>query len=411
MTSRERVLTALNHQEPDRVPIDLGGTVMSGIMARALHDLRRRYGLEERLVKVYEVFQMLGEVEPDIAERLGVDVLPVEPPAIFFGLRRENYKPWTLFDGTEVLMPGRFDVDIAENGDWLLHEEGDPTKPIAARMPKDGHYFDMPDMLNSTGDFTPPPLEDVRAGRRIPDGEIEFLQGRAEHLRKTTDKALLLGCWGRLGLGSVGSWPDYLMLLAMDPDYIRGLHEVYTETANENVDRLYAALGPNIDIVGIDGADYGGQQGELFQPGWFEDLFAPFYKQQIDHIHAKTTWKTWKHTCGSVPHLVPMLAEAGLDALNPVQTSAAGMDPAWLKQNYGDRLTFWGGGVDTQKTLSFATPEEVAAEVEERIRVFAPGGGFVFNPIHNVQNGAPPENIAAAFETAQQAGRYPIGGC
>jgi hypothetical protein len=408
MTSRERVITALDHREPDRVPIDLGGAIMSGIMARALHDLRRYYGLEEKPVRVYEVFQMLGEVEPDVAERLGVDVLPVEPPAIFFGLKRDNYKPWTLFDGTEVLMPGQFNVDIAETGDWLLHEAGDPDKPIVARMPKNGHYFDMPDMLSASGDFSPPPLDKVRQKRRLPEADLEFLQERAAHLRKTTDKALLLGCWGRLGLGSVGSWPDYLMLLAMDQDYIRDLHAVHNETAAENIDRLYAALGDTIDIVGLDGADYGGQQGELFQPAWFEELFAPYYKEQINYIHAHTPWKTWKHTCGSVPNLVPLLADAGLDILNPVQTSAAGMDAAWLKKTYGDRLTFWGGGVDTQKTLSFATPEEVAGEVAERIRIFAPGGGFVFNPIHNVQNGAPPENIAAAFETAQQTGQYPL---
>jgi len=134
----------------------------------------------------------------------------------------------------------------------------------------------------------------------------------------------------------------------------------------------------------------------------------PFLRQQYEWVHRNTRWKVWQHSCGSIPRLIPMLVEAGLDALNPVQCSAAGMDPRWLKETFGDRLTFWGGGVDTQKTLPFGTPEQVAAEVEERIRIFAPGGGYVFNPVHNIQQGTPPENIVAAFDAARAAGRYPV---
>ena len=141
-------------------------------------------------------------------------------------------------------------------------------------------------------------------------------------------------------------------------------------------------------------------------PDWFEDLFLPCYQVLNDWVHEHTTWKTWQHSCGSIPHVIPMLVESGLDVLNPVQCSAAGMDPAWLKESFGDRLAFWGGGVDTQKTLAFGTPEDVAAEVEERIRIFAPGGGFVFNPIHNIQAGTPPENIIAAYEAARNADVY-----
>lgn len=141
-TSRKRVLAAVNHEEPDRVPIDLGGTIVSGIMAGPLHRLRQRLGLKEKRVKVYDVFQMLGEVEMDVIEKLHIDVLPIETPALFFEIKRENYKPGKLFDGTPVLVPGDFNVEIDEEGDWFLHEEGDPKKPIVAKMPKGGYYFD-----------------------------------------------------------------------------------------------------------------------------------------------------------------------------------------------------------------------------------------------------------------------------
>lgn len=409
MTSRERVLKALNHEEPDRVPLDLGSTVMSGIMAQALDRLRKHLALEPRPVKVYEIFQMLGEVEPDVAEALGVDVLPVEPLILFFGLRREDYKPWQLSDGTDVLVPGQFEVEDDGQGSWLLRHEGDPSQPVEGRMPKGGFYFDMPSKTDTHFDFVPPALDDVREQNRLATEELEFLQQRAERLRKETDKALLLGCWGKLGLPAVGSIPDFLLLMASDPQYVRDLFAIRAETALANLEELKTYVGDNIDILGLDGSDYGSQKSELFNPDWFAELFVPFFRQQNDWVHANTSWKTWQHTCGSIARILPMLVETHVDILNPVQCSAEGMDPQWLKDTFGDRLTFWGGGVDTQQTLPFGTPEEVAAEVAERIRVLAPGGGYVFNPVHNVQHGTPPQNVLAAYGTAREVGEYPIG--
>jgi len=408
MTSRERVLTALRHEEPDRVPIDLGSTVMSGIMAHALVRLRDHLGLPRRPVKVYEVFQMLGEVETDLIDRLGVDILPVEPPVLFFGLRRENYKSWTLWDGTELHMPGQFQVERDNDGSYLLHDEGDLAQPVVARMPADGYYFDMPSMLECHDDFRPPPLGEVSKENHITAEELEFLQARTERLRSATDKALLLGCWGKVGLPAVGSIPDFLMLMATEPGYVKDLFAVRTETALSNLEKLWSCLGDRVDIIGLDGSDYGSQRTELFSPDWFADLHVPYLQQQNDWIHANTSWKTWQHTCGSITRILPLLVDTHVDIVNPVQCSAAGMDPQWLKQTFGSKLVFWGGGVDTQRTLPFGTADEVAREVTERLRVFAPGGGYVFNPIHNVQHGTPPENILAAFDTARTAGTYPI---
>ena len=408
MTSQERVLLALDHREPDRVPLDIGGTIMSGIMAQALDRLRKHLGLEDRAVRVHEVFQMLGEVELDAVDRLGIDVLPVEPLVQFFGLRREGYKPWSLADGTKVLVPGQFEVETDERGDYLIRHGGDSAAPVEGRMPRDGYYFDMASMIDMHSDFVPPTMDEVRAKMLRNDAEIEFMRARAERLRKETDKALLLGAWGSLGLGGVGSIPDFLCLLATDRAYVQELFAVRTETAIENLERMWRHLGDSVDIVGVDGTDYGSQRAEMFSPDWFRELYVEPFRKQLAWIHEHTTWKTWLHSCGSIPEILPMLIEAGLDIINPVQCTAAGMDPQWLKDQFGDKVTFWGGGVDTQHTLPFGTADEVAAEVAERVRIFAPGGGFVFNTIHNIQHGTPPANIVAAYETARDVGTYPV---
>ncbi|MFH1904436.1 MAG: uroporphyrinogen decarboxylase family protein [bacterium] len=402
MTSRERVKKALNFEEPDRVPIDLGGTIMSGIMAHALDRLRKHLGLERRPVKVYEVFQMLGEVEMDVVDRLGIDVLPVEPLVQFFGLRRKNYKPWKLCDGTDVLVPGQFEVETNSEGNYLIHNEGDINKPVEGRMPKDGYYFDMSSMTETHLDFKPPSLDEIKKENHISGKELEFLQERAEKLRKETDKALLLGCWGKVGLPTVGSIPDFLCLMATDRTYVKDMFAIRTETAIKNMELLKEYLGDNIDILGLDGYDYGSQKAELFSPQWFEELFVPYFREQNDWVHSNTNWKTWQHTCGSITKILPMLVKTHLDIINPVQCSAEGMDPQWLKDTFRGKLVFWGGSVDTQKTLPFGTTEDVKNEVIERLRIFAPGGGYVFNPVHNIQHGTPPENIVTAYDTAKE---------
>ena len=377
---------------------------MSGIMAHALDRLRRHLGLERRPVRVHEVFQMLGEVEPDLIERLGIDVLPVEPQAIFFGLQRRDYKPWTLFDGTPVLVPGQFNVEDAGD-DWVLREEGDPGKPIAGRMPKDGYYFDAVGDQELHADFIPPPLAEMEADFRHPlaTAKLEFMARRARELRPT-GKALLLGDWFDFGPPGVGNLPDWLCLLAADPDYVARLFELKTEADLARLAQLRAYLGDDIDIFGVDGADYGTQRAEMFSAEMFEQFYLPYYTTIIGWVRAHTSWKTWKHTCGAARAFLPFFVAGGLDCLNPVQCSAAGMEPEGLKRDFGARLTFWGGGVDTQRTLPFGTPEEVYREVAERIRVFAPGGGFVFTAIHNIQAKTPPENIAAMFQAVRDCG-------
>ena len=413
MTSRERVLAALNHREPDRVPMDLGGSFVTGIAAQSLDRVRRRLGLEDRPVKVYDVMQMLGEVEMDLAERFQVDVLPVEPPSLTLGVRRGDWKPWRLFDGTDVLVPGQFNVEVSPEGDWLLRAPSRPDGPPIARMPKDGFYFDAINYGGWNPDFKPPDLARLRANLKgwfLSDETLCYMQDHARALRRSSDRALLLGSWGATGMHYVGTLTEFWCLLAEDPAYVRDLFALSAEAAIHNLEMMWQAIGTDVDIIAITGLDYGTQRREWFSAETFREVYMPALRAQFKWVHEHTPWKIFEHSCGSLPNLIGDLVDAGLDALNPVQTSAAGMDPVWLKKTFGDRLTFWGGGVETQSTLAFGTPDEVRAEVAERLRIFAPGGGFVFNPVHNIQANTPPENIIAAYETAKELGRYPISG-
>jgi hypothetical protein len=412
MNSRERVLKAINFEEPDRVPIDLGGSLTTGIMAGALVRLRRHMGLDGD-VKVYDAFQMLGDVAFDLVEAFGVDVLPVEPEAISFAhLLRRNYKPWTLFDGTPVLMPGAFQVEVSLKGDWLLYEDGDPSKELVGHMPKDGYYFDDRRITSIDPDFKPPTIESLRNSdwRRLDDDTLRYLQGKASNLRRNTDKALVMTNWGKAVLGPpmVGSLTDWLILMLKEPAYIQELMDLGAEIAIDNLQLYFEALGDDIDIIHIDGYDYGTQNREMFSPALFERFYEPCYAKQCTWIHQHTPWKIAKHCCGSITQIIEPMIRAGIDVLNPVQTSAGGMDAQWLKDTFGGRVVFWGGGVDTQRVFSFGSPEDVREDVAERVRIFGPGGGFVWAAIHNIQYNVPPENIVAAIETVHATGQYPI---
>lgn len=344
LSSRERVIKSLNHEEPDRVPIDMGSTFVCGIMAQALDNLRKYLGLPDKKVKVYDIFQMLGEVEIDVIERLNLDILPIEALYDeFFNFKRDNYKAWKLMDGTEVLMPGQFNVEVDNNGDWLLHEKADINKPVVGIMPKNGFYFDKPSISGYDLEFTSPSLESIKKENHLTNEELEYITSRAEKLRKSTDKALFLNQWLKLSNGWVGSIPNFLELLYLDRKYIKNLFDIRTETALKNLEKLKKYLKDNIDIIGLENDDFGMQTGEFFSPAIFEEFFLPAIKIKNDWIHENTNWKTFQHSCGSIVNLIPMIIEAGTDILNPIQTSARGMDPKLLKDKFGEKITFWGG--------------------------------------------------------------------
>ncbi len=421
MTSRERVIATLDHREPDRVPLDLGSSGTTGIMVTTYAKLREKLGINSTPPKVTEILQMLGEVELPALEALGCDILPVSLPSGFFGIPYRDWKPWRTFEGLDLLVPGQFDPIADENGDLLLSPGGDPGKRPRGRMPKDGYYFDIIPYQEPIDWHHLDADTFAEQFAVFDDGTLEHLRTQAEQLYDNTDFALL-GSFGGGGLGDmpvvmaseiespkgIRKYDDFLMAHLTHPDYIKEIYHRQTEVALANL-RLYReAVGARIAVIFVSGTDFGSQRGELISPHLYRELYLPFHKRINDWIHEHTSWKTFFHCCGSIYHLIPSFIEAGVDILNPVQCSAANMEPQRLEAMFGDRLVFWGGGVDTQRTLPFGTPEEVRQEAAERVRTFGPGGGHVFNAVHNIQAETPVENVLAMFEAAREHGRYPI---
>jgi uroporphyrinogen-III decarboxylase len=422
MTSRERVAAALAHREPDRVPVDMGGSVVSGIMATAYAALRRWLGIDGDPPKVCDILQMLAEVEAPVMEKLGCDVAGLLPLTRSFGIARRDWKPWRAFDGTEVLVPGQFNYRVDDNGDLLLSPGGDSTKTPSGKMPKDGHYFDMIERQEPFDWHALDPDEFAEQFTLLSDEELEYVRTRSEILHRDTDFAIL-GGFGGAGLGNlpevlaphierpkgVRNIEDWMIAHLTHPEYINEIFERQAERGIENLELYRQAVGDRIAAIFISGTDFGTQRGEFISPDLYRELYMPHHKRMNDWVHANTHWKTFYHTCGSVYHLIPDFIEAGVDVLNPIQCSAANMVPERLKQEFGGRIVIWGGGVDTQRTLPFGTPEQVSDEVAERLRVFAPGGGYVFGTVHNIQAKTPVESILAAFDTVRERGRYPVG--
>jgi len=400
MNSRQRVLCALDHREPDRVPIDLGGTRQSGIAAATYHRLKQRLGLAT-VTRVYDLYQVLAEVEQPVLERLGADCIGLNRPAVIFGIRNEGWKPWRLFDGTPVEVPGGFNPVTEPNGDLVL--PGPDGEPLA-RMPRGGFYFDRLDKYPGAAHADVDSLELPLLSAE----ECDHLHAQAEAYWQNTDLAVIapMGPPYELffGLGT-GDFQAWMITLATEPDYVRALYERLVEAWLENLRRFSDAVGDRVQVLQFND-DLGTQVAPFLSVKMFRELIMPYYKRGLDWIHQNTTMKVFMHNDGAIFDFIPTLIEMGVDILNPVQTTAAGMDPIKLKRQFGDRIVFWGAACDPQGTLAFGTPEQVAREVEENIRVFAPGGGYVLAPIHNIQPNVPPDNVIALFDTALSAGVY-----
>lgn len=414
MTSRDRVLAALNHKEPDGIPIDFGSTFVSGIHVSCVAALRQHYGLERKPVKVIDPGQMLGEVEDDLRRAMGIDVEGIFRRMNRFGFPNENWKPWHMYDGLEVLVPGEFNVTIDENGDTLMHPQGDVSAAPSARMPEGGYFFDAI--------IRQPPIDEDRLDPRNNLEEFGLVQDRElEHLEKEAERAArsgraVIGSFGGTAFGDISHVPgaalknpkgirdvtEWYVSIVTRRDYIHKVFAGQCEIGLANLERIAQKVGDRIDAINVCGTDFGTQTSSFCSVDTLRSLWVPYYRQINDWIHKNTRWKTFKHTCGSVAKFIPSFIEAGFDILNPVQCSAADMDPVALKETYGDRLVFWGGGVDTQKVLPFGKPEEVREMVLRRCEVFARNGGFVFNAVHNIQAGTPVRNIVAMIDAVAE---------
>jgi hypothetical protein len=422
MNSRERVRMAINHQEPDRVPLDLGGGPTSGMQVASVYLLRQALELDPpgTPVKVIEPYQMLGEIKPDLMQALGVDVVPLSARKNMFGFPNVNWKPWRLFDGTPVLVPEGFNTIPEENGDILMYPEGDRSVSPSGRMPAGGYYFD--------GIVRQPPIDETALDPRdnleefsfVSEEDLEHFHREAARLDEETDFAIL-GNFGGTAFGDIALVPapwlktpkgirdvaEWYMSAVSRPDYVYKVFEGQCEIALQNLNKIHDVVGERIMAIFMSGTDFGMQTRPLISPKTYRSLYMPFHKVLNDWVHANTSWKVFMHCCGSIVPLIPDFISAGFDILNPVQTSASGMEPGFLKDRFGSELTFWGGGVDTQKTLPFGSPEEIRAQVKERLQIFGRGGGFVFNTVHNVQSGVPVENLLALYQTVQEYRDYP----
>lgn len=382
MNSRDRVRLALEHKEPDRVPFDLGATYVTGIHKHAYLRWREALGLPRVEPKIFEMLQQIALVDHDMVEILGVDAKPVTPGGSL-----------------------TFHADIKDMGAYTyFHDEWN----IGWRMPKDGGmYYDMFDHPLA-GDITeetiadspgPNPLDPTRfVGMRETARRVAEEEKRAVVVTQMTAGIAEMAAWMR-------GYEDYYIDLALNHQLVGRLMDKVKQTKAAYWERVLEEVGDYLDVMML-GDDFGGQNRLLMSPKTWRELIKPRLKELFDFLHSKSKGKVFLHSCGSIREVIPDLIEIGVDILNPVQLSAAGMDSAGLKREFGKDLTFWGGGIDTQLVLPRGTPEEVRSEVRRRLEDLMPGGGFVFNPVHNIQGDVPAQNLMAMWETLREYGVY-----
>jgi len=413
MKHRETVKKSLNHLAT-KVSIDFGSTAVTGIHVSIVEELRRHYGLEDKPVKVVEPYQMLGKVDDDLKAAIGIATEGVMARNTFFGFPLEDWKPFTLPWGQEVLVPGMFNTKKDGNGDLLIYPEGDTSIEPSGRMPTAGFFFDSIirqepiieeelDPGNNTEEFAPL-------------GPVDIAHYSNEVKRASGTGRAVVASFPGGGIGDIALVPapfmkhpkgirditEWYISLVGRKDYVHAVFERQTDIALENLKTLYGEVGDGIDVLFLCGTDFGTQTSSFCSTDTFRELYMPYYKKMTNWIGKHTEWKVFKHSCGAVFDFVPLFIEAGFDILNPVQLSAAGMDPVALKKEYGDDMVFWGGGVDTQKTLPFGSPKEVREEVLARLEILSRDGGFVFNTIHNIQAKTPVENVVAMIEAVHE---------
>jgi len=414
MNSKQRVKAALEHKTPDVVPVDFGSTSVTGIHCKVVEALREYYGLDRHPVRVIEPFQMLGEVEPDLQDVMGVDCVAVFGRKDMFNIDEthlhEQITPW----GQKVLIAADIDLSTDERGDVYIYAQGDRSYPPSAKMPSGAYFIDAIERQEAVDDNTLDPEDNLEEYGYLSDQDVRYFTD-AVNKAYATDKAVVAS-FGGAGLGDIAFIPgvgltqpkgvrriaEWYMSTLMRSDFVYTVFERQTEIAIRNYSQLWEAVGDKVDVVFTCGTDFGTQESQFCSDDTFRELWLPHYKRLNDWIHANTTWKVFKHSCGSIIPILPGLIDSGFDIINPVQINAKDMDSHYLKEHFGDKVTFWGGGVDTQLILPYAKPEEVREHILKQCEILNVNGGFIFNSVHNVQANVPVENVVAMVETIRE---------
>jgi hypothetical protein len=359
---------------------------------------------------------MLGEVDEEMRVLLGVDVVGLTPRKTMFGFEADGWKPFALFDGTPVLVPEKFNTNTDVNGDILIYPEGDVSAPPSGRMPKGYYFFDTLIRQPPIDEDRLDPADNLEEFGLFSDADAAWYRRRAEELDALGSSGVTLTMPGT-AFGDIALVPvpwmkhpkgirdieEWYVSTVIRKDYVRAIFERQCEIGLKNLETLIGILGDRVQAVFLTGTDFGTQRGLFIGTEAYRELFKPYHKKVNDLVHARSNWKTFIHSCGAIAELIPEFIEAGFDILNPVQCSAVGMDARMLKKEFGNELTFWGGGANTQQTLQFGTPEEVYSECRERIEIFGAGGGFIFDAVHNVQATTPTENLLAMFKAIKDS--------
>lgn len=404
MNPRQRVLLTLQHKEPDRVPLDSGGSSATGLLALSYSKLKRHLGMEVGTIPVHDVMQQLTMPEDWYLNQFEVDVVDVTRE---YCLKTSGWLDWSLGDGSKAKIPPWVLLE-RENGDWLYRDaEGD----VLARMQEGQCFFDQvcwPLLGAEDGEYSHPELYLKKTMWGLPTplmhliSEPDFprmLGNTARRLHETTDYAIMLNAG--VSLFETGQFlcrtDEFLVDLLVSRKKMEALLDRLLELNLEKLEVLLEAAGSSIEVIKIND-DLGTQAGPMISPKLFRQMFKPRFKVMYDFIHhRKPGVRIMLHSCGSIFSLLPDLIDIGLDAINPVQTEAADMEPKRLKREFGKDLTFWGGAVAAQSILPWGTPQRVADDIKEKMAVFAPGGGFVFAHMP-IMPEVPPENILAMFE-------------
>ncbi len=417
MNSRKILQDAINHKTPARVPMDFGGTLVSGMHVTCVAGLRDYYGLEKIPVKVHEPFQMLGYLDEDLKQAIGVDVEGVNPRNTMFGFANKNWREYRLDNGLEVLVSENFKTTKDDKNNTYIYPEGDLNSKPSGKMPYGGYYFDTIIRQEDFDEDNLNPEDNLEEFKIISDDTVSYFKENLQ-IAYNTGRGVVAN-FGGTGLGDIALVPgpfmktpkgirdiaEWYMSTVIRQDYLHEIFDRQTDIALENMVKINDAAGSLIDVVFICGTDFGTQTGTFCSKDTFSELYMPYYKKMNDWIHTNTGWKSFKHSCGAVESFMQLFIDAGFDIINPVQFSAEGMDPVLVKNKYGDKLTFWGGGVDTQRVLPFGTKDEVRKQVLERCSILSANGGFVFNAIHNVQAKTPVENIVAMIDAVKEFNR------